>query len=230
MLTPRHPFFPKFRELLAVAAAQAPVYDLGTSSRFAKELSFARDLFDEKQYFAGGFSADPAVVPEGCDFACDVHQLDSLADGCAGAVLSMQVFEHVEDPVRAARETFRVLRQGGVAVVAVPFMTSYHGKRPPPKNPLYERGATRASLSGAHGEYGDFWRYTHEGLTRLLADAGFARVEVWPIDGPMTCRLELMGWYRHIIRIAPLRRLLARMDPPRLGSATSGHIALAHKL
>ena len=229
MLTPAHPFYPKFREIVALAAARAPVYDLGTSGRFEKELSFVRDLFDERQYFAGGYSADSAVVPPGCDFVCDVHHLDSLVDGTAGAVLSMQVLEHVEEPARAAREMVRVLRDGGIAVIAVPFLTSYHGKRPAPRNPLFDRGAPRATATGAHGEYGDFWRYTHEGLTRLLSEAGFARVDIWPIDGPIICRLELLGLFRFVSRIPPLRALFAKLDRPRLGKATSGHVAIAYK-
>ncbi|HEU5137302.1 MAG TPA: methyltransferase domain-containing protein [Steroidobacteraceae bacterium] len=229
MLTPAHPFFPKFRALVAQAAASRPVYDLGTSGRFAKELSFVRDVFDEQAYFAGGFSADPAVVPPGCDLACDVQRLDGLTDGCAGAVLSMQVLEHVEDPLQAAREMLRILRPGGIALVAVPFMTSYHGKRPTPVNPVFQRGAPAAANQSGHGEYHDFWRFTHEGLAHLLATAGFARVDVWPIDGPFICRLELLGVFRRAARIPPLRALLAGMDRPRLGKATSGHVAMAVK-
>jgi SAM-dependent methyltransferase len=229
MLTPTHPFFSKFREIIATAATQSPVYDLGTSGRFAKELSFVRDVFDGKQYFAGGFSADPAVIPPGCDLACDVQRLEGLADGCAGAVLSMQVLEHVEDPLRAMREMARILKPGGYAVVAVPFLTSYHGKRPKPVNPVFDRDAPVATNQSGHGEYHDFWRFTHEGLAHLFAEAGFARVEVWPIDGPFICRLELLGVFQRLSRIGPLRALLARMDNPRLGKATSGHVAMAYK-
>jgi SAM-dependent methyltransferase len=228
MLTPRHPFYPRFRELLCAAAAHQPVYDLGTSQRFAKELSFARDLFDEKTYFAGGYSAESGVAPGGCDFDCDVHDLRGMADACAGAVLSMNVLEHVENPLRAAREMHRVLRPGGQAVIAVPFLISYHGKRPLPKNPVFVRSATVRGNS-AHNGYGDFWRFTHEGLAQLLGEAGFDRVDVWPIDGPLIARLELLGLFTKLSRVPLLSRLLVKLDSPRLGKATSGHVAVAFK-
>lgn len=229
MITPQHPFFPKFRAIMESAARHAPVYDLGTSGRFAKELSFVRDLFDESTYFAGGFSANPDEIPPGCDFACDVQHLEGLADGCAGAVLSMQVIEHVEDPVAVAREMWRVVRPGGMAVVATPFMNSYHGRRPAPRNPLVDTANPAPRGGNSHGSYGDFWRYTHEGLAHLLANAGFARVDVWPIDGPLVCRLEMLKLFRPLLIAPRLGRIIGRLDPPRLGKATTGHIAVAIK-
>ena len=45
----------------------------------------------------------------------------SLADGSMDVVVSLDVFEHVPDPRRGFREKARVLRQGGVLLMTVPF-------------------------------------------------------------------------------------------------------------
>jgi SAM-dependent methyltransferase len=43
-----------------------------------------------------------------------------FADGCAGALISMCVIEHLDDDLGALREYHRVLRPGGVIFVSVP--------------------------------------------------------------------------------------------------------------
>ena len=48
--------------------------------------------------------------------------LDAFADGSYDFVVINHVLEHLANPLLAAREVFRVLRGGGVAVVAIPDM------------------------------------------------------------------------------------------------------------
>jgi SAM-dependent methyltransferase len=223
MLTREHPFFPKFEELMAEAARNTPVYDLGTSKRFAKEAGLVRHLFDEATYFAGGYDPSSEHGADNCDFHCDIQDMPQIATASAGSVICLEVLEHVEDPERAAAELARILRPGGVLILAVPFMGAYHGKRPPAHNPVYERNAEGLRSDASHSGYGDYWRFTHEGLALRLSRAGFSRVDVFPIDGALLTRLWLLGLGPRLARTPFLMRLLGRFDRPRLGRSTTLH-------
>jgi SAM-dependent methyltransferase len=71
-----------------------------------------------------------------------------FATGSADCVLLSEVLEHVPRPENLLREAARVLRPGGRVLLTVPFMAPLH------QLPY------------------DYWRFTHEGLRRMLADAG----------------------------------------------------------
>lgn len=228
MLDLRHPFFPAFERLMTEAAAHAPVYDLGTSARFAKEVGLVRHLFDKKNYRAGGYRPDLSLGVDACDFDCDIQQLSGIADGEAGSVLCISVLEHVLDPRAAIREMCRVLRPGGLAIVSVPFFVAYHGKSGRDVNPVYAGGSDWQTDS-SHGGYGDFWRFTHEGLALMFAEAGFSRVDVYPIDGWLISRLEVLGLYHRLARLPLLRTLIHKLDRPRLGRTTTMHFVRAEK-
>jgi SAM-dependent methyltransferase len=228
MLHKNHPFFPTFEQLMREVAAHPPVLDLGTSRRFAKEIGLVRELFDESTYRAGGYLPDNRLGPDSCDFHCDLHDLSDIADQSAGSVICLEVLEHLSHPAMALSEIFRILVPEGICVVGVPFLSSYHGKRDVAQNPVYMRGNT-AFRDDSHEGYGDYWRFTHEGLGQLFADAGFSRVDVWPIDGRVISRLCLFGLYPFLVRVPALMKLLSRFDRPTLGRATTLHFARAIK-
>jgi hypothetical protein len=69
-------------------------------------------------------------------------------------VICEQVLEHVADPWRASRTLHALCRPGGRVLVSTPFLIRVH---PTPF---------------------DFWRFTEDGLRRLLTDAGFVVDEV----------------------------------------------------
>lgn len=215
-LDPSHPFFPKFKALMTEAAAHPPVYDIGTSGRFAKEVGLVRDLFDEQSYYACGYRPDNLGQPDGCDIDCDIQDMRDIADNSVGSVLCLEVLEHVERPHDAAREMHRILRPGGVVIVAVPFLFPYHGK---------SSGAGDAR----HEHYGDFWRFTHEGLALMFRVAGFSAVEVFAVDGRLISRLHSFGVYHKLAKLPGFVRLAAALDRPGLGRATTLHFLRASK-
>lgn len=77
-------------------------------------------------------------------------------------VMSQEVVEHVNDPLRALCEMRRVLRKGGSLYFQVPFVIGYHP------------GPT------------DFWRFTREGALEIVRQAGFAVEQVGMAVGPAT--------------------------------------------
>ncbi len=227
MLDRSHPFFPRFLALASELSQRRPLLDLGTSGRFAKEMNLVRHLFDPQTYLAGGYRPVNLGQPDGCDFHCDLQAMPEIGSGSAQGAICLEVLEHVADPVAAAREIRRILVPGGLLVASVPLMTSYHGKSPgTPSNPVVVDGRC-ASLDGSHAVYPDFQRFTHEGLGLLLARAGFSRADVFPVDGPLALRLEFLGLYRPLRRIPGVSALLARLDRPALGRATSRHFVRA---
>ena len=87
-------------------------------------------------------------------------------------VVSFMALEHVQDPARALREMHRVLRPGGLALVAVPATAAYH---PVPT---------------------DYWRWTQEGLVKLIGDNGdWSRVALRAGGGTAACFGYLIAFY-----------------------------------
>lgn len=60
------------------------------------------------------------------DIVGDAHELP-YANESVSAVHSEAVFEHLADPNKAAAELARVLKRGGKAFIATPFLQAYHG-------------------------------------------------------------------------------------------------------
>lgn len=205
------------------AAARAPVYDLGTSARFAKEMAFVQSLFDEARYVAGGFKPDRSV-PHPCDIDCDIQQMDGIASGSVGSVICLEVIEHVQSPEKSVSEMHRILQPGGVCVLSTPFLTGYHGK-----NKKLSTGYDPEKIQNEHAAYSDYWRFTHEGLWHLFQTAGFSDVTVYPVDGPILARLELIKLGGFIRTVPGLTQLIKAIDTPALGKLTTRHFVLAKK-
>jgi SAM-dependent methyltransferase len=94
-------------------------------------------------------------------------------------VICEQVLEHVEDPWRAARTLHDLCRPGGHVLVSTPFLIRVH---PTPF---------------------DFWRFTEDGLRRLLTGAGFAVDEI----GSWGNRRAVRGNLRRFPKMRPWRSL-----------------------
>jgi SAM-dependent methyltransferase len=82
-----------------------------------------------------------------------------FADATFDLVMSTDVWEHIEDDAAVARETARVLRPGGRALVAVP--------------------CSMKLWSGHDVALGHHRRYERDQLAALMAGAGLDVVDIW---------------------------------------------------
>ena len=102
------------------------------------------------------------------DIVGDIHNLP-LETNSVDAILCIAVLEHVEEPHRAVKEMFRVLKPGGYCYIYVPFLYYYH---PMP------------------GYYGDFFRFTYDGIEYLTKD--FKEVEIQNVRGAIATVANLL--------------------------------------
>lgn len=110
-----------------------------------------------------------ADIPENpaADVAIKEGVVD-LPDGSVDLVISTQVLEHVPDPDAYLREARRVLRPGGHLLMTTHGVMFYH---PHPT---------------------DFWRWTADGLKRLVTAAGLDARSVTPLVGAVPIGLWLV--------------------------------------
>lgn len=114
------------------------------------------------------------------DIVGDIHNL-SFASETKEAILCLAVLEHVENPIKAMDELFRVLKPGGKLLIYVPFLYYYHAHE---------------------GYYGDYWRFTYDTL-KLFAKP-FSHHEIQEVRFPVEtlARLTPLGRYRAPIWLA----------------------------
>jgi SAM-dependent methyltransferase len=113
----------------------------------------------------GPFEVHPKIINlniaplKNVDVVGDAHRLP-IASGTVDAVHCEAVFEHLEDPVDAAAELFRVMKPGAIGYVCTPFIQPFHGYP-------------------SH-----FQNFTHLGHKRLFERAGFDVRECGVCVGP----------------------------------------------
>ena len=129
---------------------------------------------------------DHAASPHGLqavDVVGSAYELP-LADESFDCALSTAVLEHLEEPQRALRESFRVVSPGGIAIYTAPLF--WH----------------------LHEEPRDFFRYTRHGLRHLFEEAGFRIVEIRPLGGFWLTFGTQLAYYLQGFRHGPLRWLV----------------------
>lgn len=136
------------------------------------------------------------------DIVGDIHQLP-LKDNSVDAIICKAVLEHVEEPHKAMAEMYRVLKPGGYIFIYTPFLYYYHPMK---------------------GYYGDFYRYTIDGLKYLTRN--FKNVETQSVRGPFATSIRL---------IPPLRffegafALLDKVFGKEKSNQTSGYYIFGEK-
>lgn len=105
----------------------------------------------------------------GADLAGSVEST-GLPDASCDLIICTQVLEHCAEPWVAAPEMFRILASGGVLVASVPHAWFYH---PHPD---------------------DNWRYTPEGLARLLGGAGFETISIRLQGGSVSSVFQIINF------------------------------------
>ena len=90
-----------------------------------------------------------------------------FADSSFDSVVSTQVFEHLANPLKAAKEVYRVLKTGGILLITVP------------------------QWNELHSEPHDYWRYTKFGIKELFEKQGFKMVEIHQRGGYFTTLAQM---------------------------------------
>jgi SAM-dependent methyltransferase len=101
------------------------------------------------------------------DVALSADGTVPLPDASFDMVVSTQVLEHVGDPMLYLSESFRLLRPGGKLVLTTHGIMYYH------RDPA------------------DYWRWTCEGLEKIVQDVGFDVVEMRGIMGLASAAIQL---------------------------------------
>lgn len=137
------------------------------------------------------------------DIVGDVMDMHAIADGTYDAVICLAVLEHVPRPWDAMREMRRVLVPGGRLFLYVPFLSPYHAMP---------------------GYYGDYVRFTEDGLRSLCEPFDDARIQ--PVRGPVETVAHLIPGRTSVVR--RVGRFLDRFWK-RSGKQASGYFVTARK-
>ncbi|MDO8584386.1 MAG: methyltransferase domain-containing protein [bacterium] len=126
-----------------------------------------------------------------------------VADQAYDVIFCMAILEHVQKPWLAFSELYRVLKPGGALIGFVPFLAPYHAMP---------------------GYYGDYYRFTDDGIRFLAAD--FSRVDLCPTRGPVESLFHLLPG--SLSRLERVGRFVDRWRS-NSGKQVAGYVFLAIK-
>ena len=164
---PWHPLAHIARALPATLERLAPDLALPAGGRV---IDYGCADVPYRRLFASDADFVPADLPGNPRAAVQIRSDGTLPvpDEDFDALLSTQVLEHVNDPQLYLSECFRVLRPGGRMLL------STHG------------------IMVHHADPVDYWRWTSEGLDRVVREAGFEVLRFEGIMGLAATGLQLV--------------------------------------
>lgn len=153
-----------------------------------------------------GVDVSDNAIAEAQELGLDVRKISDASelpfpDGTFDAALSIEVFEHLFDPLATAREIFRVLKPGGVLIATLPNV-AYWRRR-------LELVVGRWNPVGDDLSIEQPWRdphvrfFTASTLASMLENAGYDRVHVAGHAGNFVRDLPCIGlrvWNRKTSR------------------------------
>lgn len=127
---------------------------------------------------------------KGIDFLTDLNKPIPVSDGTFDVILMSNLLEHMPEPLALLGECHRILKQGGVLLVTVPFLIKIH-----------------------QAPY-DFLRYTEFMLERLFSSAGFQHIRIEKIGNIFDVHSQVFSslykpLYRSISQQILKRKLLS---------------------
>lgn len=135
----------RLRQCISALVTGAEIGPDGRVLDFGCDTKPYRDLFSERTEYLG---VDLPGNPH-ADLLLGPDGRVPVDDGSIELVLSTQVLEHVDDPARYLQESMRVLAPGGCMVLTT------HG------------------IMHLHRDPQDYWRWTSDGLEKIVRDEGF---------------------------------------------------------
>jgi SAM-dependent methyltransferase len=105
------------------------------------------------------------------DIVSNLNEKIELPDQYADTIISLSVMEHLCEPQIFLNESYRILKDGGMIVLSVPWMWWIH-----------------------EAPY-DYFRYTPYGLKYMFEKAGFKDIHVQPVSGFFTMWFLKMNYF-----------------------------------
>ncbi|MFZ2072144.1 MAG: class I SAM-dependent methyltransferase, partial [Minisyncoccia bacterium] len=180
MKNPWDTFFEE--KIKKILADKKQVIDIGgglriikeKNNRYSEDREWLRSLLEKVDYKI----LDP-VDTYHPDIVGDIHNLPFKNDS-QEAIICIAVLEHVENPIKAFEEMYRVLKPGGYLYAYVPFLYYYHAE---------------------NGYYGDFWRFTEDSLKFLARP--FSQFELVSVRGAIGTWLKIspLGRYKWVEKL-----------------------------